>query len=153
MLTNPCQYDVSKIVDYGLNDKEGKESVFLKFGTLQGGEFTWFGSLKGLQPGKEKSARQITFETMSKLGWDGDIDKFASNMASFNVPDGTRIEVADDEYAPGKVAQGKVVKVLVPGYGMKKMDQGKAKGFLSGMKAEIAKAQQETAMSKGEPDF
>lgn len=152
MLTNPCQYDVTKIVDYGLNDKEGKESVFLKFST-NGGDFTWFGSLKELQPGKEKSARQVTFETMSKLGWDGDIDKFASNLATFNVPEGTRIDVADDEYAPGKVSVGKVVKIMVPGFGMKKMDPGKTKSLLASMKGDISNAQQTIAMQKTEPDF
>jgi hypothetical protein len=151
MLTNPCNYDVEKIVEHGLLDKEGKESVFLKFST-NGGEFTWFGSLKGLQPGKDKSARQITFETMSKLGWDGDIDKFASNLATFSVPAGTRIEVADDEYAPGKVSVGKVVKVLVPGFGMKKMDGNKAKGLLASMKADITKAK-ETVESQAEIPF
>ena len=152
MLTNPGTFDVEKIVDYGINDKDGKESVFLRFATASG-EFTWFGSLKSLQPGKEKSARQITFETMSRLGWDGDIDKFVNQSASFNLPEGVRIEVADDEYAPGKKVIGKVIKVLVPGFGMKKMDQGKAKVFLSGFKADIAKAQAEAATHQEEPPF
>ena len=153
MITNPGKYEVNSIIEYGLLDKEGKESVFLKFDTMDG-PYTWFGSLNGhVAPGKKMSGRDVTLQTMTKLGWDGDIDKFVNKMATFALPAGTEIEVGDDEYAPGKVSKAKVLKVFVPGFGGGQMEVGKAKSLLSGMKADIAKAQQSVAIQKTEPDF
>lgn len=150
--TNPGQYDVKRIVEFGLIESNGKESAFIKFDTT-GGEFTWYGSLNPkVNEGKKMSGRDVALQTMIKLGWNGDTDAFANAMPCFTLPEGVKLEVGDEIYN-GQVKENKVLKVLVPGFGGGKMDQGKAKSLLAGMKADIAKSQQTVAMQKTDPDF
>ena len=98
------QYVVRRIVDFGIHDNNGKESAFVKFAT-DGGECMWFGSLNGTKnPGKKMSGRDVTLQTLVKLGWNGDIDQFASGTPCFSLPEGTEVVWGEEMY-DGKTKQ------------------------------------------------
>lgn len=68
----PAQYDAGEF-------DSGREFE------LSGEKITWFGSFAPLTPGKTISAKEITLETLRKLGFNGDFGAFSDGVSGGSV--------------------------------------------------------------------
>jgi hypothetical protein len=143
----------AEIVDYGMYDKSESPTLFVKFITESNEKITWFGSLKEKQPGKSMGARDVTFSTLFKMGWNGDVDMLVATAPETFVKKNIEIVVAKEAYN-GK-EQIKVKYINIEGEGnVKRMDAQKAASLLGCMKGDILKTKESyDKLHKAEEDI
>ncbi len=128
----------ARITDYGITlnkDKIPSAIVMLDFhiGDLKH-SLTWFGSFKPLQPGKEKSAADITCETLVKMGLTVDPVNLADGPRSgvLNMDQDYEMKVFLDSYQ-GK-ENWRIKWISIPGEGgIDRIAKGEAVNVFQGM--------------------